>query len=97
LEQTLNGKCAYCESLISLSSPVILDRFRPTQDAVGLDGQFAEDHYWWLAYEWFNLYSCCADCNRLKATRFPVGAARRAPVHARRSQLNDRARFRDGS
>ena len=37
------------------------------------------DLYWWLAYEWANLYPACSGCARAKSTRFPVRGERAAP------------------
>lgn len=63
-----------------------LDHFRPKHNAIGVDGKVDEDHYWWLAYEWSNLYPTCAVCNRAKATRFPVDG-RRAKLGASAKEL----------
>src|SRR5262245_35346420 len=64
-------KCAYCEVGVKRSTFVV-DHFRPTGNAKDLDGTSARDHYWWLAYEWSNLYVACAECQRAKATLFPI-------------------------
>jgi len=40
--------------------------------AVGIDKDYSEDHYWWLAYEWRNILIACQACNRSKGPRFPV-------------------------
>ena len=39
------------------------------------------DAYWWLAYEWANLYFSCEVCNRNKRNQFPV-IGERAPTGA---------------
>lgn len=93
-----HSKCAYCESPL-VSGSIGLDRFRPKAGAVGLDGDFSTEHYWWLAYEWPNLYPCCIKCNKFKGGKFPVEGARCAPgaswteVHTERRLLVDP--FRD--
>ena len=58
LSKLFAEKCAYCES--SVRRPDI-DHFRPKGTP-----REAPQHpgYYWLAYEWRNLYSACADCNR---------------------------------
>lgn len=60
LEKLFHGKCAYCESQI-LNSEWDVEHFRPK-------GRVAErqDHpgYYWLAYEWTNLYPACKLCNQ---------------------------------
>jgi uncharacterized protein (TIGR02646 family) len=79
-------KCAYCETSIATSGRG-LDRFRPKAGAVGLSGDFSTEHYWWLAYEWANLYPCCLKCNKFKGAKFPV-EGRRCPSEATQKQLD---------
>ena len=51
--------------------------FRPKLGAIGKDRKDkSPDHYWWLAYEWENLYRSCRPCNFYKATKFPVDGPR---------------------
>jgi hypothetical protein len=54
-----HNKCAYCESILLHEKSVPFDHFRPINDAVGADGDLLPDGYWWLAYEWQNLYAVC--------------------------------------
>jgi uncharacterized protein (TIGR02646 family) len=54
-----HGKCAYCESLLSTAGGEI-SHFRP------------KSIYWWLAYEWRNLFVTCPDCIRHKSNLFPA-------------------------
>ena len=75
LEKLFRDKCAYCERKIE---GMDVDHFRPK-------GRVAErmDHpgYYWLAYEWENLYPSCEYCNRRRrdrprwddAVEFPAG------------------------
>ena len=72
LERLFNGKCAYCETRIGALTLAEVNKFRPTSGSLNLDGKFDPDHYWWLAYEWFNLYLSCALCARNKASKFPI-------------------------
>jgi hypothetical protein len=74
------NKCAFCETALGLTSPPQVVQLRPAQAALDLDGTLAPDHYWWLAYEWENLYLSCPNCARVRGTRFPVAAARAQPV-----------------
>src|SRR5882724_12735300 len=54
LYRLFRGKCAYCESsLLGLGE---IEHFRPKSRAMGLDGVVATDHYWWLVYQWSNIY-----------------------------------------
>jgi uncharacterized protein (TIGR02646 family) len=72
------AKCAYCETPES-SSPLLVDHFRPLAGALGLDGSYFADHYWWLAYEWENLLPVCTECATAKGTRFPIRGKRAHP------------------
>jgi len=76
LAELFNGKCAYCESLLEKSQTIHTNRFRPKQFAMNLDGAVSKTHYWWLSYEWQNLYSSCSICDSSKSTRFPVEGKR---------------------
>jgi len=77
LREEFHGKCAYCESPILLATTHSeYDHFRPKQYARNLDGQPSEEHYWWLAYEWQNIYYSCTKCNTYKSTWFPVEGPR---------------------
>lgn len=73
LNELFNQKCAYCESIVEYGAT---EHFRPKSRAMNLDGKVSDDHYWWLAYKWENLYPSCKFCNRNKQTRFPVQAKR---------------------
>jgi len=75
LRKVFSGKCAYCETPLSRDNES-LDRFRPKKGAIGLTQDYAPDHYWWLAYEWRNLYAACATCNKNKGSKFPVKGQR---------------------
>lgn len=73
LRKLFNGKCAYCESPISeATNNNVYDHFRPKSGSRGIKKEFSNEHYWWLTYEWNNLYYSCQNCNRYKATWFPV-------------------------
>lgn len=86
LEGLFHGKCAFCEMNYSAVSAMDIENFRPKAGAVGMDGKLSRDHYWWLAYEWFNLYPACPQCNRSKGSRFPV-EGERAPILATEPEL----------
>ena len=87
LEQLFHGKCAFCETNYSAVSPMDVENFRPKGGAIGIDGKLSPLHYWWLAYEWFNLYPACAECNRSKGSRFPV-EGERAAIGATEAELH---------
>ncbi len=59
LRELFHDKCAYCEILLPERDWPI-DHFRPfgrVRDEPGHPG------YYWLAYEWTNLYPACTMCN----------------------------------
>jgi uncharacterized protein (TIGR02646 family) len=68
--------CAFCESHLAISGRQNVEHFRPRQRAAQLDGKVHPLHYWWLAYEWRNLYAICSDCRSHKGPRFPVKGRR---------------------
>jgi energy-coupling factor transporter ATP-binding protein EcfA2 len=91
LVELFHGKCAFCESPVLATGSTEGRRFRPPQEAVGANGDISWPHYWWLAYEWDNLYLTCALCNRSAGSRFPVRGAR-APVGATDIALREQER-----
>jgi hypothetical protein len=78
--KAFHRKCAFCESGIGTVSLGDVLHFRPITGAKGFK-EFSEDHYWWLIYEWRNLYLVCEHCGRFKQSWFPV-EGRRSPIEA---------------
>jgi predicted ATPase len=76
IEALFQGKCPFCESRFGTVGELEIAHFRPTRDALGLDGTTSPEHYYWLAYEWQNLYLICRVCNRNKRNLFPVAESR---------------------
>jgi uncharacterized protein (TIGR02646 family) len=75
-------KCCFCERLIGSDGDV--EHFRPKQAYRQKAGEKLQyPGYYWLAYEWDNLYLSCAPCNqRHKKNLFPlVNPAERAANH----------------
>ncbi|WP_298420670.1 AAA family ATPase [uncultured Kordia sp.] len=76
LAKLFDYKCAFCESSLMARKPgyeSYLHRFRPDSYTQGFDSkEIDQDHYWWLTYEWENLYMCCHSCSRFKSNMFPV-------------------------
>ncbi len=66
LLKLFHEKCAYCESKIAGVFDWEVEHFRPK-------GRVAEDlnhpGYYWLAYEWENLYTGCTHCNQRRRDR----------------------------
>ncbi len=77
LTELFHGKCAFCESPSAIYAHGDIEHFRPKLRAMGLDGTVSLG-YWWLAYEWSNLYLVCQFCNQSKSSRFPVHGRRAA-------------------
>ncbi|BDD13122.1 hypothetical protein FUAX_55540 (plasmid) [Fulvitalea axinellae] len=88
LKSIYNNKCAYCESDISVGSPLRVDHYRPKdkvrdcwleEEDKELDGQklkrtkkIVSNGYYWLGYEWSNLVYSCESCNGSKSNYFPL-------------------------
>lgn len=77
LERLFRDKCAYCGIKIIGGSSWDVEHYRPKGRVHGSN----HPGYWWLAYEWTNLYPACPDCNqsRRDPPRFgdpsPIGPA----------------------
>lgn len=72
LKSLFHSKCAYCEQGIPDAELSSFDRFRPAYGALGVEGKASPQHYWWLGFDWRNLYLACPECNRRKGNRFPL-------------------------
>ncbi len=90
LLELFHDKCAFCESKLGVSTQLDIDQFRPKAMAVNHDGSIDKPGYWWLAWEWSNLYPACPLCNRTKANRFPIVGQRAEFIEpgSRRNTIN---------
>lgn len=81
LERVFSNKCAFCESRLDPAAAAsITHHFRPPQEAVDADGGVSRPHYWWLPYEWENLFLSCQRCATAAGAQFPVAGERAAPL-----------------
>lgn len=84
LEKLFNGKCAYCNSEITATDDWNVEHFRPK-------GRVAErnDHpgYYWLTYEWKNLYPSCTHCNQRRKDKPIWGDLRYANAGGKMDQF----------
>ncbi len=84
LLEAQHGKCAFCESKLTHIAYGDVEHFRPKggwrQEE---DEPLRRPGYYWLAYEWSNLFLSCTLCNqRFKKNLFPLQTpARRARSH----------------
>ena len=63
-------KCCYCERMRDLKRESDIEHYRPKAEVHG-DGN--HPGYWWLAYNWENLFFSCRMCNQdFKKNYFPV-------------------------
>lgn len=69
LNDLFHQKCAYCESQLGVTAPLDIEQFRPKSGLISDRGEHLPLHYWWLCNEWSNLYTSCADCNRVSSQR----------------------------
>jgi hypothetical protein len=91
LLELFHGKCAFCETPLAGERSTDIVPFRPRFQSVNLDGAVDPLHYWWLSYEWENLYPSCPSCSRMKGPRFPVEGPR-APAETVWAELPARER-----
>jgi uncharacterized protein (TIGR02646 family) len=84
LEALFHDKCAYCESKVTAVTDWPVEHFRPK-------GSVAErpDHpgYYWLAYDWTNLYLSCTLCNERRRDRARWGDCSRAGTGGKADQF----------
>lgn len=69
-----HGKCCYCESKISHIDHGDVEHYRPKGAVKQVKRQRVEyPGYYWLAYDWNNLFVSCAVCNQShKGELFPL-------------------------
>jgi 5-methylcytosine-specific restriction endonuclease McrA len=85
-------KCCYCERRRDLKLEPDVEHFRPKAEVTGQAGP----GYWWLTYEWSNLFFSCKTCNqRHKKNEFPLepGGVRAQPGDL--ALLNERPTLAD--
>ncbi len=90
LQLVWTHRCAFCGRAGSKADELDIHRFRPGQDAVGADGSTSRRHYYWLAYDWNNLYLACAGCREAQGAKFPTEEERARAGTTER--LNERER-----
>jgi uncharacterized protein (TIGR02646 family) len=77
-----HGKCCFCERLVGGDGDV--EHFRPKSGYWQNKGQqIQKPGYYWLAYNWDNLYLSCKPCNQsYKLNLFPLSdPQKRAHLH----------------
>jgi len=69
-----HSKCAFCESLVQHVSYGTVEHFRPKAGyRLRRGGPLKRPGYYWLAYDWDNLFFCCQLCNeQFKENLFPL-------------------------
>ncbi|MBM4042479.1 MAG: hypothetical protein FJ290_28640 [Planctomycetes bacterium] len=79
-----HGKCCFCESKITHIAYGDVEHFRPKAGYRQQPGDgLSRPGYYWLAYEWSNLFLACELCNRrFKECLFPLrDSSQRATCH----------------
>lgn len=58
-------KCVFCEAKVTALSPGDVEHYRPKGGFVQHDGEpLTQPGYYWLAYDWSNLFFSCQVCNQ---------------------------------
>lgn len=73
LEKLFKGKCAYCEYVFGRVDWEV-EHFRPKGNVLESPGH---PGYYWLAYNWENLYPSCMWCNQIRIDRPIWGKSKR--------------------
>jgi len=67
------GKCCFCESAIDANSYGDVEHYRPKAGWVQENESINKPGYYWLAYNWDNLFFSCQICNeQFKKNYFPL-------------------------
>ncbi|MCY4428507.1 MAG: hypothetical protein OXC05_15960 [Halieaceae bacterium] len=89
LREAHHGKCCFCEGVFEANAAGDVEHYRPkhySQQGHGMPKIYPG--YYWLAYDWDNLFYSCQDCNRShKRNYFPL----RDPEARVRNHLGDLA------
>jgi uncharacterized protein (TIGR02646 family) len=80
LVEAQHQKCCFCERTVGNDGDV--EHFRP-KSAYSQNKKLERPGYYWLAYDWDNLYLSCSACNqRQKKNLFPItDTKKRAQLH----------------
>ncbi|SMQ61013.1 TIGR02646 family protein [Bacillus sp. OV166] len=66
LNDMFHKKCAYCESTYEHVHPMDVEHFRPKGSVQQYRGDSRRlSGYYWLAWDWDNLFPSCIHCNRV--------------------------------
>jgi uncharacterized protein (TIGR02646 family) len=84
LRKVQDGKCCFCEAKIAHISYGDVEHYRPKAGWIQEDEKLNRPGYYWLAYDWDNLFLSCEICNqRHKRNYFPLSDnTKRAISHA---------------
>ncbi len=90
-----HSKCCFCERLIGTDGDV--EHFRPKQAYKQKIGEpLQRPGYYWLAYEWDNLYLSCPSCNqRHKQNLFPLQNSTKRAINHNQSIKHEQTLFID--
>ncbi|CAN1209505.1 TIGR02646 family protein [Tumidithrix helvetica PCC 7403] len=90
-------KCCFCERLTGTDGDV--EHFRPKQAYKQANGESLQrPGYYWLAYEWDNLYLSCSACNqRHKQNLFPLQNPSERATHHKQNVDREQPLFIDPS
>ena len=74
LRAAQHSKCCFCEGIFEANAAADVEHFRPKKYAQqGRRQAKVYPGYYWLGYDWSNLYYCCQVCNRShKKNFFPL-------------------------
>jgi len=82
LKKTQHNKCCFCESDFSHVAAGDVEHYRPKGGWIQKNEKLNTPGYYWLAYDWDNLFLSCEICNRqFKKNYFPLSTGYRARNH----------------
>ena len=88
LEELFHRKCAYCESPLE-ETDWDVEHFRPKGECAASKRCDRPGHpgYYWLAYEWSNLYASCKPCNQSRRDKPTYYDSQTGPAQGKHDQF----------
>ncbi len=89
LKQAQNNKCCYCEKDQEHEDGAV-EHYRPKKGfQIKKGDKLIRPGYYWLGYDWSNLFFVCTHCNRKKSTIFPLKDEKKRALYHKKSIKNE--------
>ena len=83
IANSFGNKCPFCECKLTTSDEVDLLFFRPLNNSLQVrEGVPDKWHYFWLVWEWSNIFPACLNCVAIRGRWFPTEFKERTKIGA---------------